>query len=162
VFSLYDTVTSCIGPTKADCCFNITEKVLKTSDFILNICTPLCPLECNSTYYKYSISTSNIIGDVYVDYIKENADLSSDFLSTNITTDTAAQSFVHIYIFYNSLSYILSEESPAMDIVSLLASIGGNLGLFLGVSVFSFFEVFEVLIEIFIFKINVKKIILLR
>ena len=36
-----------------------------------------------------------------------------------------------------------------MNIVSLLASIGGNLSLFLGVSVFSLCEIIEVLIEIY-------------
>jgi hypothetical protein len=34
------------------------------------------------------------------------------------------------------------------DLVSLLASIGGNLGLFLGMSVFSLAEIVEVIIEI--------------
>jgi hypothetical protein len=36
-----------------------------------------------------------------------------------------------------------------MDIVSMLASIGGNLGLFLGVSVFSLCELVEVAIEVY-------------
>ncbi len=47
------------------------------------------------------------------------------------------------------MSYELSTESPKMDIVSMLASIGGNLGLFLGVSVFSLCELVEVAIEVY-------------
>ena len=47
------------------------------------------------------------------------------------------------------MSYELSTESPKMDIVSMLASIGGNLGLFLGVSVFSLCELVEVVIEVY-------------
>ena len=39
-----------------------------------------------------------------------------------------------------------------MDWVNLLASIGGNLSLFLGVSVFSVCEIIEVLIEIYFIK----------
>jgi hypothetical protein len=77
-------------------------------------------------------------------------------VTTKLTADVAAQSFIHVYIFYNSLSYIFSLESPAMDVVSLLASIGGNLSLFLGVSVFSLFEIFEVLLEIIFLKTNFK------
>ena len=62
-------------------------------------------------------------------------------------------------IFYNSLSYDLSIESPQMDWVSLLASIGGNLSLFLGVSVFSLCELIEVGIEIYFIKtIKLKKV----
>jgi hypothetical protein len=40
-------------------------------------------------------------------------------------------------------------ESPQMDIIALLASIGGNLGLFLGVSVFSLCELIVVFMEIY-------------
>ncbi len=36
-----------------------------------------------------------------------------------------------------------------MDWISLVASIGGTLGLFLGVSVFSICEMLEVVVEIF-------------
>ena len=62
---------------------------------------------------------------------------------------TASESFVSLNIFYDSLSYIRTSESPQMNVVALLASIGGNLGLFLGVSVFSLCELIEVFIEVF-------------
>jgi hypothetical protein len=45
-----------------------------------------------------------------------------------------------------------------MNIVALLASIGGNLGLFLGLSVFSLCEMIEVTMEIFFFQNDFKKI----
>ena len=54
-----------------------------------------------------------------------------------------------VNIFYESLSYMESTESPKMNIVSLLASMGGNLSLFLGVSVFTLAEIVEVVIEIY-------------
>jgi hypothetical protein len=52
-------------------------------------------------------------------------------------------------MFYDSLSYILTTESPQWDAVSLLGSIGGNLGLFLGVSLFSLCELIQVAVEIY-------------
>jgi len=66
-----------------------------------------------------------------------------------VDATTAKNSFVRANIFYNSLSYKETNELPQMDLVSLLGSIGGNLGLFLGVSVFSLAEIVEVLIEIY-------------
>ncbi len=65
----------------------------------------------------------------------------------NLRSDarSAKESFVKIGIIYDSLSYELWTE---LDIVSTLANIGGNLGLFMGVSIFSICEVIEVLIEI--------------
>ena len=41
-----------------------------------------------------------------------------------------------------------------MDIAALLGNIGGNLGLFLGMSMLSVCEIIEILIEIFLIKIN--------
>jgi hypothetical protein len=89
------------------------------------------------------------MGDDFVDYIKENKNLAEDFIQTQTDPESAAKSVVKVNIFYESMSYELSSESPKMDIVSLLASVGGNLGLFLGVSVFSLCEIIEVVIEIY-------------
>jgi hypothetical protein len=101
---------------------------------------PLCPLECNQTLYKNSLSFSQLNGDQYVDTIKNNSNLASDFINRTIDSTQAEKSFIGLNIFYDSLSYTLTTESPQMDWVTLLGSIGGNLGLFLGVSVFSLCE----------------------
>ena len=107
------------------------------------------PLECNRTEIKVTTSSSKLLGDDLIDFIRENDNLSSDFIKTRINQVNVANSFVKVNIFYDSMSYELSTESPKMNIVSMLASIGGNLGLFLGVSVFSLFELVEVAIEIY-------------
>ena len=71
-----------------------------------------------------------------------------DFINRTLDSQLIKDSFVDISISYESLSYALSTETPKMDVVSLLAEIGGNLGLFLGLSVFSLFEFIEALMEI--------------
>ena len=87
-----------------------------------------------------------------MEYIKENENLHSDFIRTRVNPLNAANSFVKLNIFYDSLSYELSTELAKMDIASMLASIGGNLGLFLGVSVFSLCELIAMSIEIYFVK----------
>jgi hypothetical protein len=72
-----------------------------------------------------------------------------DFVKRSINSKTAKESIVDLYIFYESLSYKFTNESPQIDWISLVASIGGTLGLFLGVSVFSICEMLEVVVEIF-------------
>ena len=114
-------------------------------DFISDNCISLCPLECNITQFETSVTSTKFLGDFYADYIKNNKNLSVDFDSKIID---ATNSIVSINIFYDSLSYTLSTESPQMDLVSLLANIGGNLGLFLGESLLSFCELIEVAFEI--------------
>ncbi len=80
-----------------------------------------------------------MIANSFVSKIRNNPNLASDyFRNTNI----------NVNIFYDSLSYTESIESPRIDLVSLLASIGGNLSLFLGVSFFSLFEIVQVTFEI--------------
>ncbi len=110
------------------------------------------PLECNRNELKVSVSSSKLLGDDFVEYIKKNENLHSDFIRTRVNPPNAANSFVKLNIFYDSLSYELSTESAKMDIASMLASIGGNLGLFLGVSVFSLCELIAMSIEIYFVK----------
>jgi hypothetical protein len=134
------------------CVDNVYCTKYLSSDFLRETCLPLCPLECNRTEYRASVTASQLIGDIYVDYIKRNKNLSSDFINRSIDLNTAARSVVKMNIFYESMSYTLVTESPKMNVVSLLASIGGNLGLFLGVSVFSLCEIIELVIRIYFIK----------
>lgn len=118
-------------------------------------CLDSCPLECNQTLYKTSITSSVQLGDSYVDIIKKKATLAEDFLNVSAIDATRARnSIVRIYVLYESLGYVESMEMAMQgSVLTLAANIGGILSLFLGVSVLSLFEMFEVLIEIyFIYK----------
>ena len=118
-------------------------------NFTNEICLPLCPLECNQTLHKPTISFSQLSGSQFISFVENNQNLAVDFIKKKIDATTMEKSFVYVKIFYNSLSYTLTMEMPQMNIVSLLATIGGNLSLFLGVSVFSLGELIEVVIEMF-------------
>ena len=128
-------------------------------DFIQETCVPQCPLECNSTQITYSSISYDILGDAYVDYIKKNSNLSSDFITVPIDIERARQSVVKMNIYYDALSYTISEDFAKWDIITLIASIGGNLGLFLGVCMFSFVEIFTTLLQIYFYQKKNKKII---
>jgi hypothetical protein len=120
-------------------------------DYLKTTCLPMCPLECNSTLITYSTTSYQILGDSYVEYIRKNAKLSSDFNTSpsSIDTETARQSIVKLNVYYDTLSYTTSEDFPQWDIISLIASIGGNLGLFLGVCMFSLVEIVTTLLEVY-------------
>jgi len=92
------------------------------------------------------------MGDYYVEFIKKNGNLSKDFVSREIDTNVARESFVRLNIYYESLSYTHLSESPKIDYFSLMGFIGGILGLFLGVNVISICELIEVFIEIYLSK----------
>ena len=126
----------------------IVSMYSSSNNFINENCLPLCPLECNKTEYKTSISFQ-IIGDWFVDYINDSKMLSADFIKKPINSHTTKESVVKVNAFYDSLSYTISTEAVKMNWVLLLANIGGTLGLFLGISVLSLCEIAEVLIEIY-------------
>ena len=143
---------NCESGFQYECFDNFFSHKFIQSNFIQDFCTPLCPLECNHTEYKASISSVQLNGEYYLDLINENSNLTRDFVNRTLDSNSAKESVVRMTVYYDSLSYTLSTESPKMDIVSLLANIGGNLGLFMGVSLFSLCELFEVLIEICLFR----------
>jgi len=145
ILSLYNNKSQC-NSSVIETDYNI-HKIFGVN-FINQKCLPSCPLECNQALYKSSISTYQFIGSQYIDNITSNPKLGSDFVNRTIDSDRARDSFVLVYVFYDRLSYTLTYENPLMNIVSLLGWIGGILGLFLGVSVFSLFEMVEVVIEI--------------
>ena len=122
---------------------------------ILNECLPLCPLECNQTLFKTSISLSQLNGEYALSIFRPK--FVSDFINRTIDSIKARESIVKVNIFYESLFYTESYEWPQMNAVSLFASIGGNLGLFLGVSVFSICEIVEFIIVMFFLYIEKKK-----
>jgi hypothetical protein len=75
--------------------------------------------------------------------------LSADFVKTTLNLAVIVKRIVSVKISYDSHSYTKTTEPSQMDVVSLVASVGGNVGLFLGVSVFSLCEILELLIEIY-------------
>ncbi len=76
-----------------------------------------------------------------------------EYFFTNFGADSSAyDSFIdYLYavnIYYSSLKYTYISESPQMSVLSLLSSLGDSLGMFLGFSVFSLLELFELLFEL--------------
>ena len=151
LLSLYD-VDYCTTNDQLKCLVDVFVNKFISNDFLGANCLPLCPLECYQRKFKVSTSMSRLSGDLYADFIKQNKNLSDDFVTKSINTDTAKDSITAVNIYYGSLSYTLSTESPKLDLVSLLATIGGNLGLFLGLSLFTLCEIIEILIDLYFLK----------
>ena len=155
LLSLYNNKSQC-NPGIVDMIYSNNDSF--DANFINEVCLPLCPLECNQILYKKSYSSNQFNGnDYYVHYLRNNLNLASDFINRTIDSAIARDGILNVNIFYSSLSYVQTKESPQMDIVSLLSSIGGNLGLFLEVSLLSLCEITQVVIEIFYAYINPRK-----
>jgi hypothetical protein len=155
-FYLKDTL-SCQSIDQQGCMFNQYTSIYE-SNYFSTFCIPLCPLECNKTILKTSSSSFiDLSGELYYDFIKSRPNLLSDFVTTPLSVETAKNSFTSMTFYYSTNSYKVTTESPSMDIVALLANIGGTLGLFLGISLIQICELVEILIQMFSLNKNIKE-----
>lgn len=129
----------------------ITDFYLKNysdKSYISEKCHPICPMECNKTDYKVSMGFSRLVPDMYSDYFKKISKNLSFFRNEPITLDLIRDNLIKFNVYYNSLSYTVISENESINIVSLLSNLGGTLGLFLGISVLSFVELFEIILKV--------------
>ncbi len=87
-----------------------------------------CPEECDSIQYDISHSFTKY--------------------SEVITKNVQIEDYVFFTVFYESLQYTVIDQIEKMDIFDLISNIGGNLGLFIGISFLSFAELIELFVEI--------------
>jgi len=88
------------------------------------MCQDECPEECDSVRYE----------------------LTHSF--TKLAYNASEENMVFFNIFYANLEYTVIDQIPKMDGFDFISNIGGNLGLFIGISFLSLIELVEFLIEI--------------
>ena len=90
-------------------------------------CYTKCPIECDRVIYDFDITTASYPSYWYY----QNFGLGGDTM-------------LLINVYYREMYYTLVDETPAITIDLLVAIIGGNLALFVGMSILSIIEGFEV------------------
>ena len=117
-------------------------------------CPILCPVECESAEFKIKLSFSNYPTKIYADQlIKMNSKLGK-FIQNNTIIDDEEnfkqlrKNILSLNVFYDDFDEMVVSEVPKTTVQDLIGIIGGNFGLFLGISILSFAELIEVLIEV--------------
>ena len=141
--SLDDVIkTTCMNKrTKSEEVINCSRHFLQ--DFQKNnpfeLCSEYCPLECDSIKYEIThdhmpMPTSGPVSNgFYLKHFKTYENISKNFFALNV--------------FYEDLKYTLITQHPKMQLFGLISSIGGIFSLFLGMSLLSFIEIFEIFLE---------------
>ena len=151
LLSLYSNASICKTDSQLSCSQQTMENKYFSKYYFRDECMSSCPLECNTTEIDYTISSMQILGELYVNYVNEREHLRNDFVTkTPLVADVVRHSFVILNIFYASLSYKESTESAKLDAAALFGVIGGNMGLFLGVSLFTFGEFVAMCIDLYL------------
>ena len=109
------------------------------NDILTNLldsyCIPKCPLECESIKYNYLITQASYPTAFYLN--------SSGLKVSDI--ENFKKSHLSLNIYYDSFEYTKIEELVKTDFIDLISGIGGTLGLFIGISLLSIIEIFELI-----------------
>lgn len=100
-----------------------------------------CPLQCNQHTYPFSISTSPL-SELFLNHTSKKLQL----LGRNLTMSRLSRELIYLDIFFSDLTYTNIQTSPAYGVLNLFCDIGGALGLILGGTVLTTFEILQFLI----------------
>ena len=108
-------------------------------------CSNYCPIDCYSSFLEVKSLSSSLPETGRIISSPKMLNYSDQFQ----TYSEVKKSFFSISIYFSDLKYTTITEQPKTEIINLVSSIGGYLGLFLGASFLSFIEFFELFFELF-------------
>ena len=119
-----------------------------------------CPLECSNDQITYSVSTSSFPSKSFAEVLLNNTYVRQnlDYINAPYTIDSMRENFAYVNVYYDYSGYTLITETPSQEIVDLLSSVGGTMGLYIGISFLSFVEVFELMVRLLISFANHSKV----
>lgn len=106
-------------------------------------CNDGCPIQCKTYKYSTKLSFSEFFTNWYFDLF-EKRDLASFGSAEQLKKNVLLVNF-----YYDDTSIIKIIERPLWNIFSILSTIGGNLGLFVGISILSLAEIVELISRLF-------------
>ena len=131
--------------------YNCLSEVFKA--FRVEECTvKFCPLECESVTYDLTLSSLVSPSETAFSQFFDNKVMSDLFNQSNVTLtyESFKESSVIFTVYYSSMHYTQIIETPKVGIFDLFTQIGASMGMFVSFSIFTFFELIEVLFLILI------------
>jgi hypothetical protein len=108
-----------------------------------------CPFECDIITNDITMSFLKYPSAGYIEYLKTLPVYKLKFMNgyENVSHEQLTTQVTSFALYYQDFKYSVLSEVPLFSVISLVSNIGGTLGLFLGMSLLSFIEVLELLIE---------------
>ena len=139
-----------------DYCLDDKAQCTSTSDFYFNVfvktdfveknCLDHCPAECLTRGLFYHLAFQRYPEASHADKtLKTNLMLIKKYANQTDFEYHLAQSILRMTIRYDSLAYKETVEEPRMSWKSLLGELGGDFHIFLGMSLISFIDIFELI-----------------
>jgi hypothetical protein len=145
-YVFYPNMSFCKSKQEVACMINY-ETIFESSSEILQSCD--CPLECDYSDYTFTNSWAEYPTYNYYDrYLKNNSLIRSKFGNhTEMNYENVRKSVAKVSIFFNDLRDTVISESVKTSPADLVSSIGGTLGMFVGMSLLSIIDVLELLVQ---------------
>lgn len=97
-----------------------------------------CPLSCNSTFYKI-----NIFSAVWPSSSFNGANPINDTKGNVMSLEAVRDARLKLKVYYDTLETIKYQQNPMYQNSEVFSQIGGQMGLWLGLSLVAIFECFE-------------------
>ena len=130
-------------------CSLSNEKIKCFLDIIDNsssydTCKNMCPFECNKV--EFEISSKH--GLYPTNYYQKVLQAYAQYKNLSVSFANIPKAFAKLNVFYHSMEYKLIQQTQAYQINDLIAGLGGILGLCLGFSLLSAFEILHLLFNV--------------
>lgn len=145
IYLEFQDVQECNSLLAIRCALNV---ILTFSNLLYEKCAEYCPLECETLRYKISYTTAGYPSDFGIDNFRNMPVFRKYDPNRTLTNQQIRETILSVNIYFDELEYSLIEHYPSQTLGDLISSIGGTLGLFLGISILSFVEMLEILIDL--------------
>ncbi|XP_038623643.1 amiloride-sensitive sodium channel subunit gamma-like [Tachyglossus aculeatus] len=114
-----------------------------------------CPLQCKEELYELTVSGSQWPSTAFIENFSKDLKEMGGQMSI-IANDPALirDNFVKVVVYFKQLNYELIEEEPSITEIDLISNMGGLVGLWVGFSVCTLAEFFELLVDVLLFSLS--------
>jgi hypothetical protein len=150
-FLLEQNVTNlCLSLYEQNCNFATYAEFYKKN--VAEKCSDVCPKECKSVVYTLTFSTSSYPTRAYYENLAMQSKILSKFNGVKPSYEELKSRMASVAVYYDELGYTRIVETEKVLLIDLISSVGGQLGLFVGISFLSCAEIFDLMVNlIFIF-----------
>ncbi|KAI6200799.1 DEgenerin Like [Aphelenchoides besseyi] len=149
------TATSCYKVADINEAIDCADEITNTANLnnsVFNIQSDCkCPFPCNQSYYQVSMSLAGWPAKTYVPI--ECLNSSTKWSNLKDCRAWYSKNTVLIEIYYERMNREEDIESAGYPLFNLIADVGGQLGLWLGMSVVSIFEFFLLIVLLIMYAV---------
>ncbi|XP_043914086.1 amiloride-sensitive sodium channel subunit gamma-like [Protopterus annectens] len=114
-----------------------------------------CPLQCQEEIFELTVSGSQWPSTAFMgNFAKDLKEMGGQLSAIANDPVKMRDNLVKVVVYYQQLNYELIEEEPSITEIDLISNMGGLIGLWVGFSVCTIAEFFELFVDILLYFIH--------